>query len=143
MKYLKIVLGVLLIIAAVCAMYYWTNNAAEAEKSLENAKTEIAENIVPKELTMFERAYQKNLSFFPIPAEWIYAKSNLLKVGDNISIYFRETLKKFGSFEVAFVGDGYVDIICKLDDFIYLDDYFNKNDNQPADLIFVMEKNNG
>lgn len=141
MKHIKTIIGILLILAALAAMYYWNYSGREQAAKLEEKETQIAEEILPIEKPIRERAFERKSSFFPIYNSWIYAKSGLLNVGDFISIYFKDTKEKIGYYEVAYISENSIDIICKLDDFYKINELIQEYED-PRQLIFVMERAN-
>lgn len=144
MKRIKTIIGIVLIIAALGAMYMWNAAGREKAEALKQEQVELAESIIEPKKTKAEIAFDKNCSLFPLSTEWIFAKSNLLNVGDIVGVYFRDTKEKLGSFEVAYISEDYVDIMCKLKDFYKIDDYLKELESEDkAQLILVMEKNNG
>lgn len=150
MKYIKTIIGILLIATAVFAMYYW--NSRGRENMQEKSNEEItAENTViehdPKE-KMLNMGY----SYFPISTEDIELKSSLLKAGDYIGIYYKVypdvseneiididknkyELIKIGKYETAYTDSSIVEIKCSLDDYREID-IITKNDNK---LTLVLE----
>lgn len=144
MKHIKTIIGIVLIIAALGAMYMWNAAGREKAEALKQEQVELAESIIEPKKTKAEIAFDKNCSLFPLSTEWIFAKSNLLNVGDIVGVYFRDTKEKLGSFEVAYISEDYVDIMCMLKDFYKIDDYLKELESEDkAQLILVMEKNNG
>ena len=142
MKWWKTALGILLIAAAVAAMYFWNAKgrekmmALEAEKAAAEAEKEV---VVDSRIGVL--ALEK--SYFVIPKTQIYHISNYIKAGDIVGIYHIEHLdtdeeytpEKYGSFEIANIGEDTVEIICDLSDFSVLYD--------AGQLLFVLEEVDG
>ena len=134
MKWFKRILGILLILAASGAMYYWNylgkQKALEAEARAK-AESEAAAAIVPADPN--QRVYDLGMSFFPLTKEAIGYKSKLLKQGDFIALYSIKTEERLGKFEVALVESDLVEIICTTEEFL------NLNKLGKNDLLLVME----
>jgi len=150
-KWWKIIIGLLIIGAALYAMHLWNEKGRE-KLSMAEAQLAIAQQPVI-EKTAKELALEKGKSFFPIPYEWIRVKSSMMTAGDNIGIYIEEeiqvstddeetalatesAIKKLGSFELAVVADASLEIVRDIDEYVKLKDAANTDD---ANLIIVME----
>lgn len=134
MKVLKTIIGIVLIVAAVFAIYYWNIQGKEKLAKLETEKVEILpiESEDPN-----QRVYDMGFSFFSIPEETIYEKSSLLKAGDFVSLYTADTKENLGKFEVALVPEEGIEIICSVDDYFRIDSFRNSK------FVIVMEESNG
>lgn len=168
-KWWKIILGILLIAAAACAMYYWN---AQGRRQLEAAKAQAVDNT---EIEIIKdpksEMYEKGYSYFPIPTNWIAVKSIKLAAGDWVGIYFKYPeyenqefideliesenddeyvyendfydngyekydLERIGAYEVSYIDENIVEIICNVDDFKNLE---NKLAGDYGKLFMVME----
>ena len=134
MKVLKTIIGIILIVAAVFAIYYWNMQGKLKLAELESEQVELTP---PEPVDPNQRVYDLGYSYFSIPQTAIYEKSALLKEGDYVSIYTADTKESLGKFEVALVPEEGIEIICSVEDYFHIDSYRN------SQFVIVMEDKNG
>ena len=143
MKWWKTLIGLALIAVSLYAMYIWSMKGREAyaRAALEAAQREEAVKLEEAK-DPYEEIYEKDMSFYVIPSDWIYSKSTKLKSGASVGIYSMALREKFGSFSVAFVSEQSIEIICTLDDYYRINDsiaLLRESELLTEDLLLVME----
>ncbi len=152
-KWWKIILGLVLIGAALAAMYFWNQKGREKLAEAQPEISEVVSEIVVKDPV--KETLKAGLSFFPIKSEWINTKSSKLKVGDIVAIYAQypmepeypieseppmepeyPEIEDLGSFEVAVLTENTLEIACTLENYL---EFEKKVQQFNCNFIIVME----
>ncbi len=140
MRWLKRIIGIVLILAAVAAMYFWNKGGREKATSVqEDVETVIEEAVIDERIEILAQ----NLSYFAFSKEKFYLVSGYIKANDIVRIYNMDsfidpmelseitTADAIGKYKIAYVDEDRVEIICKIEDFAKF--------NQAERLLMVLE----
>jgi len=142
MRWLKTIIGIVLILFAVFAIYYWNTKGVEKAAELETAKLEVSNSssslvLIDEAADSRQAVFDRGLSYFSIPNRQIKEKSSLLAEGDFVAVYSYSNKALIGKYEVSAVFSDSLEIICSVEDYFALAEY------DYDDLVFVMEDPNG